>query len=576
MTERREMIPVISLFSGAGSMDLGFRQSGFFPVLAIDSDASAVETYNKNFKPGTAVVRDISSMNGNDVLRLLETNAPNVRPRGVIGGPPCQSFSISNVHRKRNDPRGRLVLHYARILKELNNKYLLDFFVFENVEGLRGKRHKNKFKKFRAAFQDAGFHIYEEAVDASTFGVPQKRRRVFVVGINRDLYPNATFSFPRGEVQKAITVREAIGHLPEPAFFKKRIKLQDIPHHRNHWTMVPRSPKFKKEFSKSGRSFRKLSWGKPSWTVAYGHREIHVHPNGQRRLSVFEAMLLQGMPKWFRLRGTFSKQIEQVSNAVPPPLARALGKALYQCLYAPIRHIQKELLNWFDHNQRSFPWRETTDPYRILIAEKLLQQTSATQNVVSAFKEIITRYPKIEDLAEADLGWLKEIITPLGFTYRANELIELARSIKSLHQSVVPSQFDSLIELPGVGDYSARAVLSFGYGQDAAIVDTNIARLLHRVYGIKGELPSNPARNRLLLRSAQSLIPTGKSRDFNLAALDLCSLICTVREPSCNICPIKSVCTFNRACNALSHHPGSLNDGHSPSRKQRVVGVGAG
>jgi len=265
---------------------------------------------------------------------------------------------------------------------------------------------------------------------------------------------------------------------------------------------------------------------------------------------VFEGMLLQGMPKWFRLSGTLSDQVEQVSNGVPPPLARAVGRALHESLYTPIRRLQKELLDWFDRNQRSFPWRETSDPYRILIAEKLLQQTSATQNVVNAFSEIIERYPKVEDLADGDFEWLKQVIAPLGFKYRANELIKLATKIKSLHQSIVPSQLDALIRLPGVGDYSARAVLSFGFGKDAAIVDTNIARFLSRVYGINGGLPSNPARNRLLLRSAESLIPVGKSRDFNLAALDLCSIICTVREPSCDICPVRAVCVFNKTMHA--------------------------
>jgi len=108
-----------------------------------------------------------------------------------------------------------LVLHYARILKELNKRYLLDFFVLKNVEGLRGKKHKNKFKIFRAAFQEAGFNIYEEALDASSFAVPQNRRRVFVVwNKSGSLSKTPTFSFPRGDVRKSITVREAIGHLP--------------------------------------------------------------------------------------------------------------------------------------------------------------------------------------------------------------------------------------------------------------------------------------------------------------------------------------------------------------------------
>lgn len=540
----RATIPVITLFSGAGCMDLGFRQSGFLPVLAIDKSVAAVKTYNKNFKSRVAKVGDLSALTGKDVIQLLEGTAPGVKPRGVIGGPPCQSFSVSNVHRKRNDPRAGLVLHYAEILKELNKKYLLDFFVFENVEGLRGTKHKRKFKRFTTAFRDAGFNIFEEGLDAKSFAVPQNRRRVFIVGINRELYPHVTFSFPKGDGRKALTVRDAIGHLKAPAFFKKGLPIREIPQHPNHWTMVPRSPKFKKEFSKSGRSFRKLDWDKPSWTVAYGHREIHVHPNGDRRLSIFEAMLLQGMPRSFRLYGTFSEQVEQISNAVPPPLARAIGKALHKSLYTPIRRLQERLLSWFTANRRSFPWRETKDPYKILIAEKLLQQTSATEAVVRVFRAIVERYPKVEDLAAGDSQWLKEIITPLGFNYRADELIQLANGIQLAHEGTVPSQLDSLMQLPGIGDYSARAVLSFGYGKDAAVVDTNIARLLYRVYGMTGELPANPARSKRLLRSAESLIPLGKSREFNLAALDLCAAICTARDPKCSFCPLQPFCTF--------------------------------
>ena len=103
-----------------------------------------------------------------------------------------------------------------------------------------------------------------------------------------------------------------------------------IPHHENHWTMRPLSKRFSRPggADRAGRSFRRLEWDKPSPTVAYGHREIHVHPDGCRRLSIFEAMLLQGFPEDFVLEGTLSSQVEQVSNAVPPPLARALAKAI--------------------------------------------------------------------------------------------------------------------------------------------------------------------------------------------------------------------------------------------------------
>ena len=123
--------------------------------------------------------------------------------------------------------------------------------------------------------------------------------------------------------------------LGEPAFFDKDLKTIDIPIHPNHWTMKPKSIRFSNpsltENNKT-RSFRKLTWDKASPTIAFGNREIHVHPEGKRRLSIYEAMLLQGFPSKFTLEGNLSQQVTQISNAVPPPLARSVAAAIKKSL----------------------------------------------------------------------------------------------------------------------------------------------------------------------------------------------------------------------------------------------------
>ena len=131
-----------------------------------------------------------------------------------------------------------------------------------------------------------------------------------------------------------LTVRAAIEGLPDPAYFARNLERSSIPFHENHWTMRPVSKRFRhpEQAAPSGRSFRRLQWDEPSPTVAYGHREIHVHPSGRRRLSIFEAMLLQGFPRKFVLEGNLSAQVEQVSNAVPPPLAHSLASAIAKAL----------------------------------------------------------------------------------------------------------------------------------------------------------------------------------------------------------------------------------------------------
>jgi DNA (cytosine-5)-methyltransferase 1 len=543
---RRNLIPVVSLFSGAGGMDLGFRKEGFIPIFAIDSDQASVDSYNWNNKGAVARHGDLLELSDAEIIALIRQVAPGVQPRGIIGGPPCQSFSVSNVHRKLRDPRRALPLRYAQIISAINKEFKLDFFVFENVTGLKSNKHRRALSKFLKAFKEAGFDVFEEALNASTLGVPQNRSRVFIVGINRRLYPNAQFEFPKGNTKKVVTVRNAIGGLPDPVFFKREIEPKDIPYHPNHWTMNPKSHKFTNGSNKSGRSFRKLKWDKPSWTVAYGHREIHVHPNGSRRVSIFEAMLLQGFPRRYELRGNFTEQVEQVSNAVPPPMASAIARAIRKVVYSRIEKIQTKLLDWFKTNKRSFPWRQTKVPYKILLAEKLLQQTAATEQVVAAYEKIVRLYPTLESLSKASVAELKHIIAPLGFSYRANELPRLAQEILNLHQGEIPAELDKLLRLPGIGDYAARAILSFAHGQDAPIVDTNIARLLYRIFGITNQMPSNPARNKKLIEMATALVPEGQSRDFNLAALDLCASICTARQPNCAICPIRNECVYGK------------------------------
>lgn len=330
---------IISLFSGSGGLDLGFEQAGFEIVAAYDMFKSAVKTYNFNRSSSIAQLGDVTSLTGKTISNDIRENGFHRHPIGVIGGPPCQAFSRSNVYPKNDDIRRTLPGHFARLLKELKSIHPVSFFVFENVQGLTFKRHKEEFARFRFLFEDAGFQLHETLLNARQYGIAQDRPRVFIVGLNQDLLLSlqSDFSFPV-PVSEEITVKEAFTEAfgqqawPAPAFFKKGIKSEDIPFHPNHWTMMPKSPKFHngslQEGEIKGRSFRVLAWDKPSWTVAYGHREIHIHPSGKRRLSIFEAMALQGFPRDYVLHGTLSDQVKLVSDAVPPPLAKHIAQAI--------------------------------------------------------------------------------------------------------------------------------------------------------------------------------------------------------------------------------------------------------
>lgn len=331
---------LISLFSGPGGLDEGFKRAGFQTLYAMDKDPVSVETHRLNHPEANAVVADITTLEVDQLIqewnqRVSEAGLAGATPMGIIGGPPCQSFSYANTNQRDDDERHLLPSHYARIIKGLREHGWLDFFVFENVPGLKGL-HKEKFERFKSQCEAAGFVLFESILEAWQFGVPQLRPRVFVVGI-REGHPAAkTFEFPPPlitDISEARTVRDAIGHLPEPVFFQKGLQSHQIPFHPNHWCMRPRSSKFAqglfiKRPGKFGKSFAVLDWDKPSLTVAYGHREVHVHPSGTRRLSVYEAMMLQGFPPNYRLTGTLSDQIRLVSEAVAPPVAFHLARSI--------------------------------------------------------------------------------------------------------------------------------------------------------------------------------------------------------------------------------------------------------
>jgi DNA (cytosine-5)-methyltransferase 1 len=333
-----EDLPVMSLFSGAGGLDLGFEEAGFEPQLAIDKDPAAVATYNWNRRRrhGPARVADLLDVGEGDIAAWWgERASGDVQPVGVIGGPPCQAFSIGNSNRTPEDPRALLPLAYADLLKALNARYQLGFFAFENVAGLGRPQHEDYLANLIERFEDAGFNVHKPFyLDAAAFGVPQRRKRLFVVGFNKTLAVDADFAQPIG-MQPTATVGHTIRGLANPVPFSRKQRPADLGLHPNHWYMNPRSKKLlngSRPTTPNGRSFRRLKWGAPSWTVAYGHREVHVHPNGRRRLSVYEAMLLQGFPNWYELRGTLSDQFRLVSDAVPPPVGNQLALAIRSCI----------------------------------------------------------------------------------------------------------------------------------------------------------------------------------------------------------------------------------------------------
>jgi DNA (cytosine-5)-methyltransferase 1 len=325
---------LLSLFCGAGGLDVGFESEEYEVGLAFDLRKDSIASYNHNReKPSHGHVGDVSKLTLAELDRL---HGSIFAPEGLIGGPPCQSFSRANTVYLEADPRHSLPLAYARLLKKLNERNPVKFFVMENVTGLLSSRHSHRLRRIEKAFDEAGFSLSRAVLLATDYATPQIRERLFVVGLNRALYGEAKWSPPARQPTadgRRPDVQGAIGHLPEATYFDRGLAPSNIPHHPNHWCMRPKSPKFTtpgalRPGASSNRSFKTLAWDSPSPTVAYGHREVHIHPGCHRRLSVYEAMLLQGFPEDYELIGSLSSQIVQISEAVPPPVAEAVAASV--------------------------------------------------------------------------------------------------------------------------------------------------------------------------------------------------------------------------------------------------------
>lgn len=201
--------------------------------------------------------------------------------------------------------------------------------------------------------------------------------------------------------------------------------------------------------------------------------------------------------------------------------------------------IVSRLLEWFEKHGRVYPWRRDTDPYRILIAEIMLQRTKADQ-VLPVYLSFLERFPDLESIVNAPPEEVERFFSMLGLKWRAEKVRRLAETIIREHGGRIPDTRRDLLSLPGIGEYIADAILCFAYGRSVAVIDANVCRVIGRIFGLKarGEARRDPR----FRRAAQQLVPREKAREFNWAMIDLASLICTPRNPRCASCPLKQVC----------------------------------
>jgi A/G-specific adenine glycosylase len=197
--------------------------------------------------------------------------------------------------------------------------------------------------------------------------------------------------------------------------------------------------------------------------------------------------------------------------------------------------VLAQLISWFEENQRPLPWRRSYDPYQVWISEVMLQQTQV-ETAVPYYERFIQDIPTLEALARAPEDRVLRLWAGLGYYRRAKHLMAAAREIVSKHGGKMPSEYDAVLELPGIGQYMAGAILSIAFNKPYPVVDGNVRRVLSRVYGWTED---NPKR---LWEAADGLVHQAEPRLVNQALMELGAKVCSFRSPRCLICPVQQSC----------------------------------
>ena len=207
----------------------------------------------------------------------------------------------------------------------------------------------------------------------------------------------------------------------------------------------------------------------------------------------------------------------------------------------PTDEFAKLLVKWFRKHGRNYPWRKNLEPYRVLIAEIMLQRTKADQ-VVPTYLSFLNKFPTTRALAKAPIEDIEKFFGALGLMWRAKKVEELAEALVSKYDGKIPDSKEELLSLPGVGEYVADAVLCFAHGRNVAVVDANVCRVIGRFSGLiaRGEARRDPRFREM----ADRLAPKENMREYNWALIDFAASVCTPRNPKCGECPLAKLCAF--------------------------------
>lgn len=583
----RKRPTAIDLFCGAGGLSAGLQRAGFDVLVGADNDDIALETHVHNIG-GLGYARSLANPE-RFLVQLADWGITHVDL--VAAGLPCQPFSsagqskirslVRQGKRRPHDPRARMWRSFLRIVDHLGPSLIL----IENVPQLAVWNDGELIIELRDKLRALGYRTETRVLGASDFGVPQHRMRLFIVGMK----PGIRFTWPT-PLRRDTSLRTAISDLPTAGpnqrqdpikypgprtAYQRRMRrgLVGRPGRvvYDHITRALRKddekafrlmeqggvyrdlPRYLKRYRSDifHDKYKRLVEDEPSRAITahlakdgYGY----IHPTQHRTLSVREAARLQSFPDSFRFAGTPMHRYRQIGNAVPPLVAEAIGGELTRALrgrrqaasHPDVDLFRRKLLTWHQTTRRSYPWRnKRISPWRVLMAEICLHRTRADQ-VMPVYKKLLRIAPDPASLIQ-NATEVRSVIRTLGLHWRGKNLVEVARTLTRKYDGRVPRTEAELKMLPGVGEYVARAVLSFAFKRPAVILDTNTTRIVRRV---RVREQAHAWQDRLDLYELAGR--RGADADFNYALLDLGALVCTATGPRCDECPVRDLCDYQR------------------------------
>lgn len=327
-----KMYKYIDLFAGAGGMSLGFDNAEFENVLAVEYDKCFAETYSLNFPKHNLKVADIKNISNDEIKKLIGNKKVDV----IIGGPPCQGFSIAGKIGRNfiDDERNQLFKEFVRFVEVIKPR----IFVMENVAALKMHNKGKTIEEIIKEFEKIGYTVKCDVLNAVNYGVPQQRRRIFVIGT---LGKKNKFNFPK-KITKQMTIKEALKDLPE----LKSGETSDIPNHNamNHSKQMLEKMSYVKDGGdrndipegirpKSGdiRKYIRYNSNEPSICITGDMRKV-FHFNQNRALTGRELARIQTFPDDFIFKGNAGKVQQQIGNAVPPKLAFQIANSVKEVL----------------------------------------------------------------------------------------------------------------------------------------------------------------------------------------------------------------------------------------------------